>query len=55
MTFEYIEWLYLAVPVLLIAVALRFWRRHYWGHSLVQHMREEISGAESYSPHAHNP
>ena len=44
MTFQYLNWLYLAVPLLLVAVVLRFWRRHYWGHSLVPHMREEISG-----------
>src|SRR5712691_2549908 len=44
MTFQYLQWLYLAVPLLLIAVAVRFWRRHYWGHSLVQHLREEIGG-----------
>ena len=44
MTFQYLEWLYIAVPLLLIAVVVRFWRRHYWGHSLVQHLREEIGG-----------
>jgi Ca-activated chloride channel family protein len=44
MTFQHLQWLYVAVPVLLIAVAVRFWRRHYWGHSLVQHLREEIGG-----------
>jgi Ca-activated chloride channel homolog len=44
MTFQHLEWIYLAAPLLLIAVFLRFWRRHYWGHSLVQHMREEIGG-----------
>ncbi len=44
MTFQYLQWIYVAVPLLLIAVVVRFWRRHYWGHSLVQHMREEIGG-----------
>jgi Ca-activated chloride channel family protein len=44
MTFLYLQWLYLAVPLLLIALGLRFWRRHYWGHSLVSQMREEIGG-----------
>lgn len=44
MTFQYLQWLYVAVPLLLIAVVVRFWRRHYWGHSLVQHLREEIGG-----------
>ena len=42
MTFQHLQWLYVAVPLLLIAVVVRFWRRHYWGHSLVLHMREEI-------------
>jgi hypothetical protein len=44
MTFQHLQWAYIAVPLLLIAVIVRFWRRHYWGHSLVQHMREEIGG-----------
>jgi len=44
MTFQHLQWIYVAVPLLLIAVAVRFWRRHYWGHSLVQHLREEIGG-----------
>ena len=44
MAFEHLQWMYLAVPLLLIGAAVRFWRRHYWGHSLVQHLREEISG-----------
>src|SRR3954470_15109532 len=44
MTFQHLNWVYIAVPLLLIAVIVRFWRRHYWGHSLVEHMREEIGG-----------
>jgi Ca-activated chloride channel family protein len=44
MTFQHLQWIYVAVPLLLIAVVVRFWRRHYWGHSLVQHLREEIGG-----------
>jgi Ca-activated chloride channel family protein len=44
MAFEHLNWLFVAVPLLLAAVVVRFWRRHYWGHSLVQHMREEIGG-----------
>ena len=44
MTFLHLEWLYVAVPLLLIAMAVRFWRRHYWGHSLVRQMQEEIGG-----------
>src|SRR5262245_21219495 len=44
MTFQHLQWIYLAAPLLLIAVAVRFWRRHYWGHSLVEHLRDEIGG-----------
>jgi Ca-activated chloride channel homolog len=44
MAFEHLQWMYLAVPLLVIAAAVRFWRRHYWGHSLVDHLREEIRG-----------
>ena len=44
MTFLHLQWLYIAVPLLLIAVVLRHWRRHYWGHSLVEQMQEEIGG-----------
>jgi Ca-activated chloride channel homolog len=44
MTFQYLNWLYLVVPLLLLALIVRFWRRHYWGHSLVEHMRQEIGG-----------
>jgi Ca-activated chloride channel family protein len=44
MTFQNFEWIYFALPLLLIAVMLRFWRRHYWGHSLVQQLRENIGG-----------
>ncbi|PYR98088.1 MAG: hypothetical protein DMG16_22075, partial [Acidobacteria bacterium] len=42
MTFQHPEWIYVAVPLLLLAVALRFWRRHYWGHPLVAQLRTEI-------------
>src|SRR5437773_9790577 len=42
MTFQHPEWIYLAVPLLLIAVGVRFWRRHYWGHPLVEQFRTEI-------------
>src|SRR5437867_3311293 len=42
MTFQHLEWVYIAVPLLLIAVIVRFWRRHYWGHSLVQQLRADI-------------
>lgn len=44
MTFQHLEWVYIAVPLLLVAVIVRFWRRHYWGHSLVQQLQNDISG-----------
>ena len=44
MTFLHLQWLYIAAPLLLVAVVVRFWRRHYWGHSLVPQMQEEIGG-----------
>jgi Ca-activated chloride channel homolog len=43
-TFQSFEWIYLAVPVLLAFVVVRFWRRRYWGHSLVEHVGEELGG-----------
>ncbi|MGH9782739.1 MAG: vWA domain-containing protein [Terriglobia bacterium] len=42
MTFQNIQWLYLAVPLLLLFVVLRFWRRRFWGHSLVEHAVERL-------------
>src|SRR5438477_11393433 len=42
MTFQHPEWIFFAVPLLLIAVGVRFWRRHYWGHPLVEQFRTEI-------------
>src|SRR5881628_2850386 len=42
MTFQHPEWIYIAVPLLLMAVSVRFWRRHYWGHPLVEQFRGEI-------------
>lgn len=45
MTFQSFQWVYLAVPVLLAFVVVRFWRRRYWGHSLVEHVGEELGGA----------
>jgi len=44
MTFLNLEWLYLAVPLILVMVVVRFWRRHYWGHSLVENFGEELGG-----------
>ena len=44
MTFENLGWLYFVVPVLLLMAILRFWRRHFWGHSLVELLGEEIGG-----------
>jgi len=42
MTFQHLQWIYAAIPLLLIAVIVRYWRRHYWGHSLVSHLRDEV-------------
>ena len=42
MTFQNLQWLYWAVPLLVVLVGVRFWRRHYWGHSLVEYMRERM-------------
>src|SRR5881628_4116937 len=42
MTFQHPQWIYLAIPLLLMAVTVRFWRRHYWGHPLVEQFRTEI-------------
>jgi len=42
MTFQHPGRIYIAVPLLLAAVALRFWRRHYWGHPLVEQFQAEI-------------
>lgn len=44
MTFQNLQWLYVAVPLLLVMVAVRFWRRHYWAHSLVPNVREDLGG-----------
>jgi Mg-chelatase subunit ChlD len=44
MTFQHLEWVYVAVPLLIIAVVVRFWRRHYWGHSLVEQLGWELGG-----------
>jgi len=44
MTFQNLQWLYMAVPLLLVLAAARFWRRHYWGHSLVEHFGDKLGG-----------
>ena len=44
MTFQNLGWLYFAIPILLVMALVRFWRRHYWGHSLVEALGEEIGG-----------
>ena len=44
MTFQHLQWLYVAIPFLVVLVMLRFWRRSYWGHSLVDQVREELGG-----------
>jgi Ca-activated chloride channel homolog len=42
MTFQHLQWLYAAVPLLLLAAIARFRLRHYWGHPLVEHLRPYI-------------
>ncbi|MBI4460453.1 MAG: VWA domain-containing protein [Acidobacteria bacterium] len=42
MTFQYIGWLYLIAPLLGVLALLRFWRRHYWGHSLVEQVSRRL-------------
>ncbi len=42
MSFQNLEWLIYAVPLLVALVFVRFWRRHYWGHSLVENFSEVI-------------
>lgn len=44
MTFQNLPWLYVAIPLLLAMVVVRFWRRHYWGHSLVELVGHELGG-----------
>ena len=44
MTFQNLEWLYYAIPILLLMVVVRFWRRHFWGHSMVELLEEELGG-----------
>lgn len=41
MTFTNLSWLYFAAPVLLLLALVRRWRRHFWGHSLVEHLGRE--------------
>jgi hypothetical protein len=44
MTFQNLSWIWFAVPVLVIMAAIRFWRRHFWGHSMVEALGEELGG-----------
>lgn len=48
MTFQNLQWLWLALPLLLLMVALRFWRRHYWGHSLVEQASERLGALNPF-------
>ena len=48
MTFQNFHWLYWAVPLLLLMVGLRFWRRHYWGHSLVEQAAERLGALNPF-------
>ncbi|HWP85052.1 MAG TPA: VWA domain-containing protein [Terriglobia bacterium] len=44
MTFENLGWLWFLLPALFLMAGLRFWRRHFWGHSLVEQLGEELGG-----------
>jgi Mg-chelatase subunit ChlD len=48
MSFENLGWLWFALPVLLLMVGLRFWRRHFWGHSLVEFLGEDLGGPNPF-------
>jgi len=48
MTFQNLHWLWLAVPLLLLMVVVRFWRRHYWGHSLVEHAADRLGALNPF-------
>ena len=41
---DHLRWIYLVVPLFVLLGGLRFWRRHYWGHSLVEHVQEHLGG-----------
>jgi hypothetical protein len=45
MAFQNLLWLWLAVPALAALVLLRFWRRHYFTHSLIERFAEEVGTA----------
>lgn len=42
MKFQDLHWFFLAIPFLLALAMVRFRRRHYWGHSLVKHVGDEL-------------
>ena len=44
MTFQNLHWIYVAVPLLVALIVVRFWRRHYWGHSLVEIVGHDLGG-----------
>ena len=45
MAFQNLAWLYVALPALVVFFLLRYWRRNYWGHSLVEQLDDEIGAA----------
>jgi len=45
MAFQHLEWLFVAVPALVLLLIWRVWRRRYWSHSLVAHFGEAVGGA----------
>jgi Ca-activated chloride channel family protein len=48
MAFQNFWLVYLIAPAIVALVAVRFWRRHYWGHSLVEHLGEEVGPAHPF-------
>lgn len=43
MKFQELHWLFVAIPILLGFVVLRFWSRRYWSHSLIAQVGEELA------------
>jgi Ca-activated chloride channel family protein len=48
MTFLNVWWLYLIVPAVAVLAIVRIWRRHYWGHSLVEQLGLEVGSAHPF-------
>jgi Mg-chelatase subunit ChlD len=48
MAFQKLTWLYVLVPVLVLLIVLHVRRRHYWGHSLVDQLSDEVGTAHPF-------